>query len=61
MRAGPLVFSAVAFAVTLPLHDRYVAVTLPLQARADGLAALASSRAFLHRGFRDIEMLLEAP
>ena len=35
-------------------------VALQLQARADALAALASSRAFLHRGFRDIEMLLEA-
>ena len=35
-------------------------VALQLQARADGLAALSSSRAFLHRGFRDIEMLLEA-
>ena len=29
-------------------------IALQLQARADALAALASSRAFLHRGFRDI-------
>ena len=35
-------------------------VASQLQARADALAALSSSRAFLHRGFRDIEMLLEA-
>ena len=37
-----------------------VQIAEQLQQRADAIAALSSSRAFLSRGFRDIEMLLEA-
>ena len=37
-----------------------VQISEQLQQRADVMAALSSSRAFLSRGFRDIEMLLEA-